>query len=228
MDNKTILSFKIGRGGRFNNEGYLTFLDYDRPIKYYTDDLFGPIKPGATPDDDPIDDYSPDAEWTDDQGRSVGLTNAQYESGIGVIDYDGAYKTYYTKYLEDIDEKEAQVVLRDYIGPRVFTERDYDWLKSIYGIHPSVVIEYLINNDDNRIYDLEDLAKLLNNIGTLDAKDLEMLIDAHNSVMDVVDPERWIWEEGSEFIVRTKFEMMVCTDKYVVWDIDTDKCSIIE
>ena len=36
----TIVAFKIGRGGRFNNQGHLSFLDVDKGIDKFTQDLF--------------------------------------------------------------------------------------------------------------------------------------------------------------------------------------------
>jgi hypothetical protein len=36
----TLITFHIGRGGRFNNAGHKSYVDQDRTINSYTDDLF--------------------------------------------------------------------------------------------------------------------------------------------------------------------------------------------
>jgi hypothetical protein len=109
---ETIVAFHIGRGGRFYNGGHLTFLGEGK-ISDYTEDCWAP----KTVDDNEelIDDNSPEAEWTDCNGNSVGLTNAEYQSGIGRIDMDGEYNTTYTMRLGDIEEdsKEWDAIFAD-------------------------------------------------------------------------------------------------------------------
>jgi hypothetical protein len=114
---ETIVAFHIGRGGRFYNGGHLTFLGEGK-ISDYTEDCWPPVKIDENSDSDlpePIDDNSPEAEWTDCNGNSVGLTNAEYQSGIGRIDIDGEYNTTYTMRLGDIEEdsKEWDAIFAD-------------------------------------------------------------------------------------------------------------------
>lgn len=103
---ETIVAFHIGRGGRFNNGGHLNFLGEGK-ISDYTEDCFAPVKIDENSDSDLpelVDDNSPEAEWTDCSGNGIGLTNAEYQSGIGRIDMDGEYDTTYTMRLGDIEE----------------------------------------------------------------------------------------------------------------------------
>lgn len=114
---ETIVAFHIGRGGRFYNGGHLTFLGEGK-ISDYTEDCFVPVKIDENSDSELpelIDDNSPEAEWTDCNGNSVGLTNAEYQSGIGRIDIDGEYNTTYTMRLGDIEEdsKEWDAIFAD-------------------------------------------------------------------------------------------------------------------
>lgn len=95
---ETIVAFHIGRGGRFNNGGHLTFLGEGK-ISDYTEDCMNPVMIDENSDSDQpelIEDNSPEAEWTDYNGNSVGLTNAEYQSGIGRINIDLEYNTTYT------------------------------------------------------------------------------------------------------------------------------------
>jgi len=92
---KMILAFKIARGGRFNNQGYLYFLG-DKDINEFTNDLF-----------------LVNEEYLTSNGDKVGLTEDDCQSGIGKIDIDGNYNTIYTKYSDDLTEKEFEAILRE-------------------------------------------------------------------------------------------------------------------
>ena len=93
---ETIIKFKISRGGRFNNAGYLTFSDTSRINEGYTfDDLFLNEETG---------------EYLNDSGNEVGLTQEEAETGIGRIDQDGEYDTTYTLLLSEINSKELSAI----------------------------------------------------------------------------------------------------------------------
>lgn len=93
---ETIVKFKIGRGGQFNNGGHLTFVDCSR------------IDSGS--------DYNnlflnkENTEYVDGSGNSVGLTVEESKSGIGRIDQDGIYDTIYTIHLSEIDMNEYKAI----------------------------------------------------------------------------------------------------------------------
>jgi hypothetical protein len=90
---KKIVAFHIGRGGRFKNSGYLTFIG-ENEIGNYIDELF-------------IND---NLVYVDGSGNSVGLTDNDVKNGIGTIDIDGAYDTTYTKLLSECDDREIEAI----------------------------------------------------------------------------------------------------------------------
>lgn len=103
FNSETIVAFHIGRGGRFNNPGHLSFVG-EHKIGDFTDNLWSPTIIDENAEDGYIDDERPEAEWTCESGDSVGLTNAMVASGIGRIEYDGEYDTTYTMYLKDVEQ----------------------------------------------------------------------------------------------------------------------------
>jgi len=136
----TIVAFHIGRGGRFNNPGFLTFLG-ENEIGRYTEDLFSHYEnEGNFKDRYGFDDTDPreqkcildlinDKEFEEleekfgiteemlgeemyyDGGRNpVGLTQNEVDSGVGRIDIDGGYDTTYTKLLSDCTENEIEAI----------------------------------------------------------------------------------------------------------------------
>lgn len=100
---ETIIAFHIGRGGKYNNAGFVTCLGEGK-IGDYTDGIYAPT------DDD---GEEIDGEYTDDCGCGVGLTTEEVKSGIGTICIDGEYDTTYTQQLGDIDpySKEAYAMV---------------------------------------------------------------------------------------------------------------------
>jgi len=139
---KTIIAFHIGRGGRFNNQGYLTFCG-EKKIGDFTEDLFCNfenqndfkkrvgfdsshedvkcILDCLTDEDfDTLEEnYGITKEMLGEKvyyagnGSAVGLTEKDVESGIGRIDEDGEYDTTYTTYLDDLSEGEIEAIKRD-------------------------------------------------------------------------------------------------------------------
>jgi hypothetical protein len=135
----TIVAFHIGRGGRFNNPGFLTFLG-ENEIGRYTDNLFSRYE-NQTPfkdrwgynsthnDQECIIDLMEEKNFEEleekfgiteemlgeemyyDGGNNpVGLTQNEVDSGIGRIDIDGGYDTTYTKLLINCSEKEIDAI----------------------------------------------------------------------------------------------------------------------
>lgn len=135
-----IVGFKIGIGGRFNNAGYKTFLgeckisDFtnDLFVKFENEsnfkDRFGWDE---TRDNDQrcILDLLTDEDfdeleekfgitleqlgqkvYVDSNQNEVGLSDENYQSGIGTINIDGDFDTVYTKLLSDLDESEIDLV----------------------------------------------------------------------------------------------------------------------
>jgi len=106
MTQKTIVAFHIGRGGRFKNAGHLTF--------------FGCQTIGD------VMDRRADSRWTsfkdrDEKGRFCKphyvdhngneiITQDEVSSGVGRIEWDGQYDTDYTKYAEDCNDSERDLI----------------------------------------------------------------------------------------------------------------------
>lgn len=108
---KTIVTFHIGRGGRFNNGGYRSFYDNCKITEVpLFQELFAPVS-GYDEDGYAVEDEKPAAEWTDGSGNSVELTNEMVKTGVGYLDYDGDYDTYYSMYLDECDEQHLAMIL---------------------------------------------------------------------------------------------------------------------
>ncbi len=95
---KSIVKFHIGRGGRFYNGGHLSFLGFEGLNEHDIQNCFLNMET---------------KEFEDGQGNSVGLTEGEYESGIGTVDHDGEYNSTYAKYLGDCTEKEIFLIVKD-------------------------------------------------------------------------------------------------------------------
>jgi len=133
----TIVSFHIGRGGRFHNAGHLTFTGTNK-IGHYTENLFINFENWADVVK-PFDKYSTELNevtdllnnedfetllskfgilesdlgekvYFDGSGSPVGLTVEEEETGIGTINIDHGYDTTYTKLIEDCTSNEFQAI----------------------------------------------------------------------------------------------------------------------
>lgn len=98
----TIVMFHIGRGGRFNNQGYKTFKGINdiTDCSDFENNLF-------------LNEET--NEWLDCSGNEVGLTLEESESGIGRINIDNDYDTTYTTLLSGISAEELEVIM-EYSG----------------------------------------------------------------------------------------------------------------
>lgn len=139
---KIIVAFHIGRGGRFYNPGFKSFIG-EKSINDFTDDLFinyeyqydlfKKIKGYSNLEEKyyeccDSDDFSffenrlnfemGEKVYTDCNGCFVGLTVKEAEEGVGCITIDYDYDTTYAKYLEDCTEEELDLI------------RNYDYYKS--------------------------------------------------------------------------------------------------
>jgi hypothetical protein len=97
----TIVAFHIGRGGRFYNAGFKTFIG-EKKIGEFTNDLFIKERENGkfcTP------------EYTDACGNPVGLTVKEAKTGVGIVNIDEGYNTTYTTLLSDCDEKEIKLII---------------------------------------------------------------------------------------------------------------------
>lgn len=103
----TILCFHIGRGGRFNNPGHLSF-DGTKKITE-TSDFSNLYPPKFKNGNDDLKTLK--AEWLDEIGNSVELTNEMIKTGVGRINIDNDFDTTYTTYLKDLTENEIDAIM---------------------------------------------------------------------------------------------------------------------
>lgn len=140
-----IVAFHVGRGGRFHNPGYLSFIG-EKEIGDFTNDLFlnyenvkdfkkrfgfdstGNKNQRCILDlitDEDFDELQEkfgitkedlgDSAYYDGGGNPVGLTEEEANKGIGRINIDNDYDTTYTCILADCDEDELKAIL-EYSG----------------------------------------------------------------------------------------------------------------
>lgn len=171
FDENTLVSFRMGRGGRFHNGGHLYFLDFNKPIRdYVNDDVFPPMI-GEKIDTDPL------AEFTDCNGNRVGLTNKEYEEGVGKIDLDGIYNTCYVTRLGDIDERELTAMLGDYSFAYTSTT-DLDLISTLYDLFPSLIVEHICDEEDFSEIDLAHIKEGTN----IDEEDIDTIALRHSLI----------------------------------------------
>lgn len=103
----TILCFHVGRGGRFHNPGHRTFEGTKKITE--TGDFSNLFPPKYKNGNDDL--RSLKAEWRDETGNSVELTNEMVKVGIGTINIDNDYDTTYTVYLKDLSEDEIEAII---------------------------------------------------------------------------------------------------------------------
>lgn len=154
---ETIATFHIGRGGRFNNAGHVSFCDL-KPISDYIGDLFitrenahdvgsriggrenlrglfesaleGNVAHLARMSAMGLD--LGEEVYMDGVGHLVGLSVAEAKTGIGTINIDHQYDTTYSVYLHDCSESEAKLILE--AAHVYFQGEDEDIIREIAGI----------------------------------------------------------------------------------------------
>ncbi|MFO0414893.1 MAG: hypothetical protein ACK52I_22195 [Pseudomonadota bacterium] len=134
---ETLVTFHIGRGGRFYNQGHKSYIDQDKTISSYTGDLFISfenqqaisLKIGDRENliklfEKAIDDDEIAFEkieritglkfgekvYIDCNGSGVGL-NVDND-GTGIIDIDGDYNTTIVKKLEQCTDEELLIIYK--------------------------------------------------------------------------------------------------------------------
>lgn len=152
----TIVAFHIGRGGRYWNPGYKSFIgEYN--IGHYVGDLFlhyenqsevykkikgRPNLEEKFQECSDNDDFSwfeqigfdlGEKTYFTETGYPVGLTLKEEESGVGRIDIDGEYNTTYTCYLKNCSEAELKLILNSNewnkfeLIEEYFEDQNIDW-----------------------------------------------------------------------------------------------------
>lgn len=113
---KTIVAFNIGRGGRFHNGGYKTYMPYISHLSQCFNDKCIIIS------EDEEGNELPDEEWElIDGGSNVILRGCDAISNeVGILDWDTIYDTDIVKYLEDCDEEEMDILYQHYLEDGYF------------------------------------------------------------------------------------------------------------
>ena len=161
---QTIVGFHTGRGGRFYNAGHVSFIG-ECKISDFTNNLFSRFENESnfkdrfgfdfTGDKNQkcILDLITDREFEDleekfgitlemlgeeqyyNNENPVGLTEAESDSGIGVIDIDGEYDTTVCLTLEDCSDEELQLIVDSENLPGYFCSDDIiEFAKESLGI----------------------------------------------------------------------------------------------
>jgi hypothetical protein len=137
----TLISFHIGRGGRYNNAGHISYVDQDKSINDYVYDLFPKFENEQDFKNRFGYDYTGDKDQScilelitdlnfEELEEKFGITQKmlgdQYyytaggsntgllvdNDGTGMIDEDGEYNTTIVGRLKDITEAEAELILK--------------------------------------------------------------------------------------------------------------------
>lgn len=154
------VSFHIGRGGHFNNPGFLTFSDeedFQDLLRRCRDDLiyeFEDEEGNALPD--------ADCKVYDTGGNEILRGRDVIESKTGRLDFDGSYNTSYVKEFNDLDEIEFGKVwdhyvagnlptLSDEIRDALCAERDLHRAKDIKRIGSTIQITTQKEGDNHTI-----------------------------------------------------------------------------
>lgn len=154
------VSFHIGRGGHFNNPGFLTFSDeedFQDLLRRCRDDLiyeFEDEEGNALPD--------ADCKVYDTGGNEILRGRDVIESKTGRLDFDGSYNTSYVKEFNDLDEIEFGKVWDHYVGGNLPTlsdeirdalcaERDLHRAKDIKRIGSTIQITTQKEGDNHTI-----------------------------------------------------------------------------
>ena len=103
--NEIYVTFHIGKGGRFNNQGFKTFYseqNFNQLVSAKMDKLFICNRKNGKFCKPYIHDGN---------GNSFSLTNDDFKNGLtGILDLDGDYDKYITKNIYDCDDLEYELI----------------------------------------------------------------------------------------------------------------------
>lgn len=123
MDAQNVLvHFHIGRGGRFFNPGFKTYVGTVRG-------LFDCFCEATVVSEDEDGKALPDDKWMlVDSGGHVTLTGREeIESPVGVLDWDGDYDTDIVRYLSECGDEEYQLIIDAYNAGEYVDEKAIDY-----------------------------------------------------------------------------------------------------
>ena len=112
---KNLACFHIGRGGRFNNQGYKTYRndieDFQELLRYYADELFE-----YTEDEDGNQLPNKECCIKDCNGNVLVQGLEAMTSETGRLDFDGDYDTTYVKDIDHCTDSELYAIIDAYKG----------------------------------------------------------------------------------------------------------------
>lgn len=118
------VSFHIGRGGHFGNQGYLSFTgeeDFQDLIRRCSDVC---LIVDTAIDENDVEYELPEDKWhLDDLGSNVILEGRdKIEALTGILDWDGDYNTDYVTTTDNLSEKELNVLYKAYLDEEWMSE----------------------------------------------------------------------------------------------------------
>ena len=118
------VSFHIGRGGHFGNQGYLSFTgeeDFQDLIRRCSDVC---LIVDTAIDENDVEYELPEDKWhLDDLGSNVILEGRdKIEALTGILDWDGDYNTDYVTTTDNLSEKELDVLYKAYLDEEWMSE----------------------------------------------------------------------------------------------------------
>lgn len=127
---KKVFHFHIGRGGRFNDPGHMTFVGIEPMYFREYDNIFE-----FDEDGNPL----PDDEWYthDGVGELLLTGKAAIKAETGILDYDGEYDTEIFKYLDDCDEDELWLIAKEIGKVYELDEDERNYILEYSGYLPS-------------------------------------------------------------------------------------------
>lgn len=137
-----IVAFHIGRGGKFNNQGYKSFLPYVSKLN----DCFSETSIIISEDED--GNELPDEEWKliDGGGNTILQGRESIVSDTGILDWDGEYDTDIVKYLDDCSDEELEIIYKAYINDEYMPCELKDYICEAMGLHRIDSIKFYKTN----------------------------------------------------------------------------------
>lgn len=136
MKTKNYISFHIGRGGSFNNQGHLSFSgeeDFQDLIRRCSDKC---LIVDSTIDENNNEIQLPDNKWhLDDLGSNVILEGRdKIEALTGILDWDGDYNTDYVTTTDNLSQKELDTLYKAYLAEEWMSDELKDKICSKMGM----------------------------------------------------------------------------------------------
>ncbi len=130
MDAQNVLvHFHIGRGGRFFNSGFKTYVGTVRGLF----DCFGEAIVVSEDEDGKV---LPDDKWMliDGGGDEILTGREEIEAPVGILDWDGDYDTDIVRYLSECSDEECQLIIDAYNAGECVDEKTIDYACTVMGV----------------------------------------------------------------------------------------------